>query len=158
MVLKYMIRPDGSTYHHFQFSSDTMKPERGLTAQGYKDESCWSRGQAWATYGFALMYRYTGAERYLTAAKRLGEYFMSQLDDKGLPVWDFDARCEEYCPYDSSAAAITACGMLEVYRHSGEGKYLDDAKRLISALEHFCLEAETGQALLNHGCVGRYSL
>lgn len=79
---------------------------------------------------------------------------MSQLDDKGLPVWDFDARCEEYCPYDSSAAAITACGMLEVYRHSGEGKYLDDAKRLISALEHFCLEAETGQALLNHGCVG----
>lgn len=153
-VLKTMVRPDYSTYHHFQFSTVDFKPERGMTAQGYADESCWARGQSWAVYGFALMYRYTREERYLAAAKSLGEYFMSRLCENGLPAWDFDARGEDYRPYDSSAAAVAACGLLEIYGQCKEQKYRDMAQRLMDALFEFCLEPEQGQALINHCCVG----
>ena len=40
-------RPDGSTYHTFFMDPVTGGPVRGATCQGYKDDSCWARGQAW---------------------------------------------------------------------------------------------------------------
>ena len=38
------------------------------TAQGYADESVWSRGQAWAIYGFTICYRETKDRKYLDQA------------------------------------------------------------------------------------------
>ena len=55
------IRPDGSTYHTFFMDPVTGAPVRGATCQGYKDDSCWARGQAWGVYGTAISYRYTSA-------------------------------------------------------------------------------------------------
>ena len=44
-------RPDGSCYHVIDYSIKDGKVRHRQTAQGYADESIWSRGQAWAIYG-----------------------------------------------------------------------------------------------------------
>ena len=54
-----IIRPDGTTYHTYYFDPETGAPLRGVTHQGFSDDSCWARGQAWGIYGFALSYAYT---------------------------------------------------------------------------------------------------
>lgn len=53
------VRPDGSTYHVVQFDPVTGEVVDKRTAQGYADESTWSRGQAWGLYGFTMTYRFT---------------------------------------------------------------------------------------------------
>lgn len=56
---KYLVRKDGSTGHIAEFDAESGKYIRLLGGQGYNENSCWSRGNAWALYGFALSYRYT---------------------------------------------------------------------------------------------------
>ena len=57
---KYLVREDYSTYHTYYMNVDTGEPIKGVTAQGYSDNSAWARGQAWGVYGFALSYAHTG--------------------------------------------------------------------------------------------------
>ena len=47
------------------------KPCTEKTQQGYSDDSCWARGQAWGIYGFTLSYLYTGDSSFLETAKML---------------------------------------------------------------------------------------
>lgn len=56
-TLADMVRPDGSTYHVVDYSTAGEVLSRG-TFQGYKDSSTWTRGQAWAIYGYTVLYRY----------------------------------------------------------------------------------------------------
>ena len=58
-------RPDGSCYHVIDYSIKDGKVRHRQTAQGYADESIWSRGQAWAIYGYAVCYRETKDRKYL---------------------------------------------------------------------------------------------
>ena len=51
-----IMRPDGSTFHTFYFDPETGKPTKGVTHQGFRDDSCWSRGQAWGIYGPLMTY------------------------------------------------------------------------------------------------------
>ena len=109
----YIVRPDASTYHTFYMDVITGEPKFGKTHQGYADDSCWARGQAWALYGFPLSYAYTGDEQFISLAKKLAHYFLNRLPDDTVCYWDliFTAGLEER---DSSAAAIAACGLLEL--------------------------------------------
>ena len=152
----YIVRADYSTYHTYNFDYETGKPIGGKTAQGYHDESCWSRGQSWAVYGFALAYKYTADKRFLEIARKTAAYFMAHLNAVDMPCWDFDARNEIFAPWDSSAAVICASGLLEIFELTGEKKYSDYAARLIKAVEQFCLTADYDncQPLILHGCSG----
>ena len=107
------IRPDGSTYHTFFMDPVTGGPVRGATCQGYKDDSCWARGQAWGVYGTAISYRYTRRPEYLDAFRRVLAYYLERLPEDLVPYWDmtFTSGTEE--PRDSSSASIVACGLLE---------------------------------------------
>ncbi|MCS7461952.1 glycoside hydrolase family 88 protein [Paenibacillus doosanensis] len=130
-VLANFIRPDGSVYHIVRFDPETGERAEALGGQGYAPESGWSRGTAWAIYGMALSYRYTGEARYLDAAKRAAHYFISQLPEDHVPHWDFRLP-EGVAKYrDSSAGACAACGLLLIadqvdpleaasYRRAGE--------------------------------------
>lgn len=111
----HIVRGDASTFHTFYLDAETGKPLHGKTHQGYSDESCWARGQAWGMYGFPLVYRYNGDAGLLTLAKKLANYFLNRLPDDGVCYWDlhFSSGPE---PRDSSAAAIAACGLLEIER------------------------------------------
>ena len=49
------VRPDGSTFHVVDFDPTSGEAISYTTHQGFASTSCWSRGQAWALYGFALV-------------------------------------------------------------------------------------------------------
>lgn len=155
-VADHIVRKDFSTYHTYNFNPLTGEPIGGKTRQGYSDESCWSRGQAWAVYGFALAYKYTGNERFLQIADKTAEYFMNHLSAVDMPCWDFAASEQIFAPWDSSASAICASGLLELWELTGQSEYKADALRLLEALETFCLTGkyENCQPLILHGCVG----
>ncbi|MWV43123.1 glucuronyl hydrolase [Paenibacillus sp. HJL G12] len=112
----YLIREDASSFHTFYMDTETGAPKYGSTAQGYSDDSCWSRGQAWGIYGFPLSYRYTEDEELIDLTKKVANYFLNRLPDDYVAYWDliFTGGPEER---DSSAAAIAVCGLLETSSH-----------------------------------------
>lgn len=110
------LRPDGSTAHVALFDPETGALERTVTAQGYSDSSVWSRGQAWAIYGFGSAYRQTHDRRLLDGAERAADWFISHLPPDGVPYWDFSDPAIPDAPRDASAAAIAASGLLQLAR------------------------------------------
>ncbi|MBU5348325.1 glycoside hydrolase family 88 protein [Paenibacillus lautus] len=113
---KYIIREDASSYHTFFMDIYTGKPKFGQTVQGYSDNSCWARGQAWGIYGFPLSYKYTGEYGLIELAQKVANYFINRLPDDSIAYWDliFTSGEEER---DSSSAAIAACGLLELSKY-----------------------------------------
>lgn len=155
-MAEHILRPDGSTYHTYNFNPVTGAPIGGKTEQGFSHESCWSRGQAWAVYGFAMAYRDTGCKRFLQVSQTTGDYFMKHLNALDLPCWDFSASKQLFAPWDSSAALICASGFLELHELTGQAQYKENALRLLNAVERFCLTADYPdcQPLILHGCSG----
>ena len=115
------VRPDGSVVHivvHDHINGGKIGEETG---QGYAIGSSWSRGQAWALYGFVLSYIYTKNEAYLDTAKKVAHYFIADLAMKDDYLPDCDLRQpKDKVVKDSSAGAIAACGLIEIARHAGE--------------------------------------
>jgi unsaturated chondroitin disaccharide hydrolase len=110
---EHLVRDDGSTFHTYRFDTESGRPLRGETRQGYADDSCWARGQAWALYGFPLVYGYTGDTAFREVAREVADYYLDRVPADHVPRWDFDAPAED-TTRDSSAAAIAACGLLEL--------------------------------------------
>ncbi len=121
---EHLLREDGSSYHTYHFDAENGKALRGSTAQGSSDSSCWSRGQAWGIYGLALAFKYIHDPSLLDFAAKLSNYFLNRLPDDWVCYWDlsFTEGEEER---DSSAAAIAACGLLELAKNLP----LTDARR-----------------------------
>ena len=109
---EHLVRSDGSSFHTFAFDTETGAPLGGATHQGYADNSCWSRGQAWIIHGFAQTYALTGEAFSLDTARRTAARFEELLGEDALPPWDFDAPAPSRHTIDSSAAAIAASGYL----------------------------------------------
>lgn len=155
---RYLMRGDDSSYHTFYFQPSDGKPIGGGTHQGYHDGSTWTRGQAWAVYGFALSYRYTRDPKYLDTAVRAARYFIEHLPEDHVAYWDFDVPIEAGTPRDSSASAIAACGMLEILEHleeeDGNKGLLTDAveKSMISLVNRYSTIGEAAEeGLIKHG-------
>lgn len=134
---KNFIREDGSAKHIVEFNAETGEYLHSLGGQGYGHGSSWTRGQAWAIYGFALSYIHTKEKRYLDTAKKVADYFISCIPESGLIPVDF--RQPQTPAYeDSTAAAIAACGMLEIAKYAEEAdkiKYYEAAIKMLKALE-----------------------
>lgn len=155
---KFLVRGDDSSFHTFYFDQETGDSLRGGTAQGFRDGSTWTRGQAWGIYGFALAYRYLRNPELLETAKRLAKYFAARLPEDNVVFWDFDAPQVSETMRDSSASAIAAAGMLEIVGFLSE---TDPDRALLLGTVHKSMEglvkhyATIGEAdaqgLLNRG-------
>lgn len=155
VTMKYIVRPDNAVYHLGEFNSLTGEFIKGHTHQGYADESMWARGQTWGIYGFVIAYRETGKQEYLDTSIKLADHFLNRLPEDGIPYWDFDDPKIPNAPKDASAAAIAACGMLEI---SGlvkdvelKEKYKNAARNfveILSSKNYF--SGDTNQALILH--------
>jgi unsaturated chondroitin disaccharide hydrolase len=157
---EYAIREDGSTAHGIAFDVETGAFEGQCTHQSYSDGSCWSRGQAWTIYGMGLSYRHTGRDEFLGAAQDTAEYYLEEVPADWVPPWDFDAE-EGVDDLDSSAAAIAACGFLELASHLPQ---TDPDRRqyetaglatLESLSESYTTEGESSNGILTHGAYNR---
>ncbi|WP_053377187.1 glycoside hydrolase family 88 protein [Paenibacillus sp. FJAT-27812] len=111
MSRRYLVRGDDSSYHTFYFDQSNGVAIRGGTEQGYADSSTWTRGQAWGIYGFALAYHYTGNPLYQETSLRMSRHFLERLPGDGVVYWDFSAPIHAETKRDSSASAITVCGI-----------------------------------------------
>ena len=140
-TIKNHIRPDGSVKHIAVYDAETGEYLEHLAGQGFSKESSWSRGQAWALYGFALSYIHTGKQEYLDTAKKVAHYFISSVCDDYLPKADFRSP-DEPVLYDMTAGSCAACGLLEIAKNVSkyEGKiYYNAAIKLLKAMdENFC--------------------
>ena len=136
MTLMDHLREDGSVNHIVEHDRDTGEFVKAYGGQGIREGSSWSRGQAWALYGFVISYIHTKEERYLNAAKQVANYFIANCCDDWLPRVDFRAPSEPVY-YDSTAGACAACGMIELAKALPEdegGMYLNGAINILKAM------------------------
>ena len=155
------VRPDGGTYHvvHYDPTSGAVRSKR--THQGASAESTWSRGQAWAIYGFTMAYRETGDVRFLDTARRVSDYYLARLPADSVPYWDFQAPAIPSEPRDSSAAAVAASGLLELSQRetdpSRAAGYRSAAGSMLSSLTSsaYLAQGASNRAILLHGTRNR---
>ena len=108
-----LVRGDGSTAHEGIFDTTTGEFLHQSTHQGWRGDSAWARGQAWALYGFGTAYDFTGDERFIHTAEACADYYIERTPDTGVPPNDWDEPAPAL-PYESSAAAIAASGLLDL--------------------------------------------
>lgn len=150
-------RPDGSCYHVVDYNIDDGTVRHKQTAQGYSDESIWSRGQAWAIYGFTLCYRETKDRKYLDQALKT---FRRMKNDPKMPAdlipyWDMDAPKIPDEPRDVSSAACIASALYEIstYDIPDADSYKEYADRILTSLsspDYRAAVGTNGRFLLMH--------
>lgn len=120
VTMKHHFRPDYSCYHVVSYDTITGQSEAKCTYQGYADDSDWSRGQAWALYGYTMMYRETKQKKYLDQAIHVARFIMAhpQLPEDKIPYWDFDDPDIPTTPRDASAGAVIASALIELSRYT----------------------------------------
>ena len=147
-----LVRGDGSTSHEGIFNLESGEFLKQTTQQGYRGDSCWSRGLAWSLYGFGTCFQLTRDPTYLEVAQLNADWWLSHIADDGIAPWDFDAP--ESGPLsrsqvDTSASAIAAVGLFNLAEMSlsvaSRKGYLDCALRTIDSLtSRYLGEGEDG--------------
>ena len=136
-TMKHHFRKDGSCYHVAVYDQQTGEFLHGQTHQGYSDNSMWSRGQAWAIYGYTMVYRFTKEKRFLDHAQKVTDIYLKRLketSDDCIPRWDMDAPDSVK---DVSAACIVASALLELSDYVSADRaatYRDFAIKTLSQL------------------------
>ena len=156
VTMKNHFRADGGTYHVLNYCLEDGRIQEIRRGQGAQVGTAWSRGQSWAIYGYAMMYRETKNPAYLAFAQKTADYALNHpnLPADGVPYWDFGAPGEER---DSSAASIMAAALLEMSQQVGGekgAKYRAFAVHQLlslSSCDYFSKDGEIGHYLLKHG-------
>ncbi|HZS07596.1 MAG TPA: glycoside hydrolase family 88 protein [Blastocatellia bacterium] len=140
-----LVRGDGSTSHEGIFDLDTGEFLKQTTQQGYRGDSCWSRGLAWSLYGFGTCYQLTKDPTWLEVAQLNADYWVAYVPNEGeqagIAPWDFDAPEGgelSRSQVDTSASAIAVTGLLNLARASTSAArrqaYRDCALRTMRSL------------------------
>jgi unsaturated chondroitin disaccharide hydrolase len=137
-AINHLVRADGSCNHIAVLSPSTGDCLETPAGQGFAPGSSWTRGQSWGLYGFALSYHHSGERKFLDAAKRIAHYVTANFARNGwLPPVDFRSPPDPV-KHDSTAAMISACGLLEIAYHVEEHEkalYTDAALNLLTTCE-----------------------
>jgi len=157
-TMKYHFRSNYSTYHVVSYDTITGKIQVRQTAQGFSDESAWSRGQSWGLYGYTMMYRETKLDRYLQQAQHIADFMINHqnLPEDKIPYWDFDAPGIPDAARDASAGSIMASALIELSGYVSPEtakKYLQVAEtqiRTLASPEYRALLGENGNFILMH--------
>src|SRR5262249_2855216 len=72
---KSPVGPDGGPAHEGIFDVDSGRFVRQSTHQGWAADSTWSRGLAWALYGFTAVHRLSGEREFLDMARRCADFY-----------------------------------------------------------------------------------
>ncbi|WP_225625862.1 glycoside hydrolase family 88 protein [Streptomyces werraensis] len=149
---RYLMRGDGSTLHEGWFDTETGEFLRSATHQGWRADSTWSRGQAWAIYGFTTAYQYTGDTDMLDAARRAADFYISHTSGHGVPPNDWSDPAPAL-PWEASAAAIAAAAMLRLSIATGLDDYQAYGLRILTTLsstEFIAADTPGWQGIIRH--------
>lgn len=159
-----VIRDDASAFHTFYFDAKTGEALKGVTRQGYSDDSAWARGQAWGIYGIPLTYRFVKDEDCFGLFKGMANYFLNRLPEDHVSYWDLIFGDGSGHSRDSSATATAVCGIHEMLKHLPE---VDSDKLTYKYAMHAMLrslidnyanrEIKPGRPLLLHGVYSWHS-
>lgn len=156
-TLKEHFRPNGSCYHVIDYSLKDGSVRHRQTAQGYADESTWSRGQAWAIYGFTVCYRETGDRKYLDQALKTFEMMKNnpRMPEDLIPYWDMDAPNIPNEPRDASSASCIASALYEISTMDVENpesykEYADHIMTSLASADYRAALGTNGNFLLMH--------
>lgn len=130
-------RPDGTCFHVAVYDPQSGDFIKGVTHQGYADSSTWARGQAWAIYGYTMVYRETQEPKFLDFAQKVSDVYLSRLPEDFVPYWDFDDPSIPNAPRDASAAAVVASALLELQGYCNTDKkfkYRQAAEKMLATL------------------------
>jgi unsaturated chondroitin disaccharide hydrolase len=146
---RVLVRGDGSSAHEGIFDLDTGEFLKQATHQGYRGDSAWTRGLAWALYGFGTSYGYSRDARFLQTAEACADFFLDNAPAGGVVPWDFDAPDESRKQVDTSASAIAASGLFQLAELSADrvkGRFYEIAARKImhSLCKHYVADPSTG--------------
>ena len=136
-TMKSQFRPDYTSYHVAVYDTITGNLIKGVTHQGYADSTMWARGQAWAIYGYTVVYRETKDPKYLDFAQKVTDVYLDRLPEDKVPYWDFEVPSIPDAPRDASAGAVVASALLELstYLPNGTGnRYKDAAIEMLTSL------------------------
>jgi len=147
-ALEHLVREDGSCNHIAVLDPESGALVEAPAGQGYAPGSSWTRGQAWALYGFAISSRHNShhsdndhhneKSRYAETARRVAGYFCGEVSRYGyIPPVDFRAPPEPK-KIDTSAGVIAACGLLELAstaENEEAAQYSAEAFTLLRAIE-----------------------
>lgn len=147
-TMRNHFRNDYSSCHVVDYEPSTGDVRARQTAQGYSDDSFWSRGQGWGLYGYVMCYRYTKDMAYLRQSERIADFFINlpNMPADMIPYWDMNMpsvkgltpdNVDENIPRDASAAAVVASGLYELSLYVDNEKaerYRDVADKIINTL------------------------
>ena len=147
-------RDDHSAYHVLVYDPQTGLKIKGVTAQGFADDSMWARGQAWAIYGFTMVYRETKDPKFFEFANKVARVYLDRLPKDLIPYWDFNAPGIPNEPRDASAAAITASALLELSTLTADKslkkEYRSKAEKMLAELSAKYQSHSLNNAFLMH--------
>lgn len=133
-TMKYHFRPDYTSYHVAVYDTLTGEFIKGVTHQGYSDDSMWARGQAWAIYGYTVVYRETKDVRYLDFVQKVTDVYLKNLPEDYVPYWDFNDPSIPDAPRDASAACVVASALLELSGYLPAEKALEYKQAAVKML------------------------
>jgi len=160
--LDNLVRDDYSTYHTYFFDTKDGSPLQGATQQGYRDGSAWARGQAWGIYGLAISYRYTKDPKCIELFYQVTDFFLKHCPNDLIAYWDLEFNEGSNESRDSSAAAIAACGILEMmpYLPKEKADYYHEKALVIAnnLMDNYAVKSvEQSNGLLLHGVYAKSS-
>jgi hypothetical protein len=150
------IRADGSTFHRVMYNATNgavmFQDNRAIP----NANDTWARGHSWATYAFPMVFRRTGDGRFLDAAKRVADFYIANAPADYVPYWYYSATGNNPVLRDSSAAAITLAGLLDLSQNvtndADGAKYWLAAHHLFASLSSTnYLDVGSTNAILLHG-------
>ncbi|MEA2175597.1 MAG: hypothetical protein QOD00_3189 [Blastocatellia bacterium] len=178
---EWLVRPDGSVIQsvhynpgddrqvfHSAGADDLTFPNQARpgekvfthTHQGFAADTSWSRGTAWALYGFTVAYAETKDARLLQTAEKIAAFVLDQLPEDGVPWYDFADEGVHFRNRDTSAAALIAGGLFRLseltpdkaraalYRRAGERITQSLIDRYLTPV---AAEDKTPPGVLRHG-------
>lgn len=136
-TMRYHFRPDYTCSHVAVYDAQTGRHLYNCTHQGYCDNTVWSRGQAWAIYGYTMVYRYTHEPRFLEFVQKVADAYLSRLPQDRIPWWDLGDPMIPHSYRDASAAAIVASALIELSHYVDRDKsayYMAEAEHMLQTL------------------------